>query len=372
MPASADPGAVYQSISLARGVPSTDLLAVAALADAAREAVLADPGLALGYGAPTGHPALSAWFGELLSVDPERVVLTNGSLQALVFLSNELAGPGDWIAMEQPTYDFSLRQLVSTGARVVGLAVDRDGLDVLALEREIESNGPPAFCYTIPTFQNPTGTTMSTAKRIALVALARTHSFRLIEDDPYGMLRFEGAPPPTLFALDPDRVIHLTSLTKTVAPGLRCGACVLPPELVGRIADVARHTYIAPGHLAQATAAHFVRTAAFPAGIAHTVEQLRLRRDRLLAGLHRLGLACEPPSGGYFAWLKLVDVSATELARTANGFGLEVVPGTRFFMDGGGDDRLRLTWAAARVEAIDEAVLRLGRALDAPRQHAVR
>ena len=204
-------------ISLARGVPSTDLLAVSAIADAARDAVLDDPELALGYGSPAGHPGLRAWFGEQLGVDAERVLLTNGSLQAFAFLAPELAGPGDWIAVEEPTYDFSLRRLLATGAHVVGFQVERDGLDVVALERHIAANGAPAFCYTIPTFQNPTGTTMAEDKRVALIALAREHRFRVVEDDPYRLLRFENASPPTLLSLDPERVIHLTSLTKIVA-----------------------------------------------------------------------------------------------------------------------------------------------------------
>lgn len=350
-------------ISLARGVPSSDLLAVSAIADAARDAVLAEPALALGYGAPSGHPGLRAWFGEILDVDAERVVVTNGSLQALAFLAPELAGPGDWIAVEQPTYDFSLRQLESTGARLVGFPVQRDGLDVAALEREIASVGPPAFCYTIPTFQNPTGATMTRAKRRALITLARAHRFRIVEDDPYRMLRFEGEVLPTLLSLDTECVIHLTSLTKTVAPGLRCGAVVLPPELGERIVEVAQRTYIAPGHLAQATAARFVRTPAFEAGVAHAVEQLRLRRDRLLTRLAGLGLACDTPAGGYFAWPQTSGASATELAEAASRHGLDVVPGTSFFFGEGGEDRLRLTWASARIEEIDAAAEILSRAI---------
>jgi DNA-binding transcriptional MocR family regulator len=351
-------------ISLARGVPSSDLLSVAAIADAARDAVLAAPDLALGYGDPAGHPALRAWFGELLGVEAERVLVTNGSLQALAFLAPELAGPGDWIAVEEPTYDFSLRQLAATGGRLVGLPVQPDGLDVAALEREIAAAGPPAFCYTIPTFQNPTGRSLATAKRRALVALAAAHQFRVVEDDPYRLLGFEGEPSPTLLSLDPQRVIHLTSLTKTAAPGLRCGAVVLPPGLLERIADVAQRTYIAPGHLAQATAARFVRTTAFDAGLAHAVAELRVRRDRLLAGLARLGLACDTPAGGYFAWPHTGDADAVAVAEAARRHALDVVPGTQFFPGPGGEHRLRLTWAAAAPAEIDAAIERLGRALD--------
>lgn len=350
-------------ISLARGVPSSDLLAVEAIADAARAATLADPSLALGYGSAAGHPELRTWFAEVLGVEAERVLLTNGSLQALAFLAPALAGPGDWIAVERPTYDFSLQRLASTGARLLAFEVEHDGLNIAALEREIESAGPPAFCYTIPTFQNPTGATMSGSKRLALVALARAHRFQLIEDDPYRLLRFEGEEPPTLLSLDPERVIHLTSLTKIVAPGLRCGAIVLSPELHAHIMKVARSTYVAPGQLAQATAATFVRTSAFDAGISHAVAELRRRRDRLLAGLARLGLACATPAGGYFAWPHTGSAKATALAEAASRHGLEVVPGPQFFPDGGGEDRLRLTWAAATPDQIDEALKRLARAL---------
>jgi 2-aminoadipate transaminase len=359
----ADPNAASRTISLSRGVPSSDLLAVSAIAEAARDAVLDDPDLALAYGSPVGHPALRAWFAESLGVDTERVLLTNGSLQGLAFLASQLAGPADWIAIEAPTYDFSLRRLASTGARPVGIPVGPDGLDVGLLERRIAAGGPPACCYTIPTFQNPTGSTMSAEKRRALLALAREHGFPVVEDDPYRLLSFERTPPPTLLSLDPDRVIHLTSLTKTVAPGLRCGVLVLPPDLFARVARIASETYIAPGHLAQATAARYVRSPAFAAGVARAVGELRLRRDRLLAGLRRLGLPCDTPAGGYFAWPLLPGVDAEELARAASRRGLDVVPGTQFFPGTGGEHRLRLTWAAARPEEIDQAVERLGRAL---------
>jgi DNA-binding transcriptional MocR family regulator len=350
-------------ISLARGVPSSDLLSAEAIARAAHDAILADPGLALGYGSPAGHPALRAWFGALLGVDAERVLVTNGSLQALAFLAPELAGPGDWIAVERPTYDFSLRRLAATGARLVGVPVDRNGLDVAALEHEIDRLGPPTACYTIPTFQNPTGTTMSTPRRRALVALARAHAFHLVEDDPYRLLRFDGRQPPTLLSLDPQRVIHLTSLTKTVAPGLRCGAIVLPRGLVECIAHAAQLTYIAPGHLAQATAARFVCTGPFRTALCRAIDELRLRRDRLLAGLAELGLDCDTPAGGYFAWPHTGGADAIALAEAARRQGVDVVAGPQFFAGGGGADRLRLTWAAASPAEIDTAVERLGRAL---------
>jgi DNA-binding transcriptional MocR family regulator len=354
---------VAKTISLSRGVPSSDLLAVTAIADAAHDAVLDDPDLALAYGSATGHPALRAWFAELLGVDVDRVLLTNGSLQGLAFLAPQLAGPADWIAIEAPTYDFSLRRLRSTGARLVGIPVERDGLDVEGLERRIAADGPPACCYTIPTFHNPTGSTMAADKRHGLLALAREHDFRVVEDDPYRLLSFEGEPPPTLLSADPERVIHLSTLSKTVAPGLRCGALVLPPELFARTAEIAQDTYLAPGHLAQATAARYVRSPAFAAGVANAVAELRIRRDRLLAGLRRLGLPCDTPAGGYFAWPRVPGVDADELARAAGRAGLEVMPGTRFFLGEGGDQRLRLTWAAAGPAEIDDAVERLRLAL---------
>ncbi len=355
------------TISLSRGVPSSDLLAVSAIAEAARDAVIDDPDLALGYGSPAGHPALRGWFAESLGVEVERVLLTNGSLQGLAFLAPQLAGPADWIAVESPTYDLSLGRLRATGARLVEIPVVHDGIDLERLELQVAADGPPAFCYTIPTFHNPTGSTMKAGRRRALLALARERDFPVVEDDPYRLLSFEGEPPPTLLSSDPERVIHLTSLSKTVAPGLRCGALVLPPELFARIAAIVQSTYIAPGHLGQATAARYLRSPEFTAGLAEAVGELRLRRDRLLAGLQRLGLPCETPAGGYFAWPQVPGIDADELAQAARRRGLEVIPGSRFFSGRGGAHRLRLTWAAAQAEEIDAAIDRLGRAL---RDHA--
>lgn len=355
-------------LSLARGIPSTDLLAVRTIADAARQAVLTDPRLALGYGDPSGHPGLRRWFAERLGVPTRRVLVTNGSLQALAFLAPQLADARDWIAVERPTYDLSLSRLAATGARLVGFNVEDDGLDVESLERYIQRFGPPAVCYTIPTFQNPTGTSMSGDKRRGLVALSHQYGFRILEDDPYSQLRFSGSPQPSLLSLDPERVIHLTSLSKSVAPGLRCGAVAMPEDLVEPTVAVATHTYIGPGQFAQATAAVLVSSDAYTQGLRLAVDELRRRRDRLISGLHLMGLQCDTPAGGYFAWARTGGVDAAQLTRAARSAGLAIVPGRNFYLDNGGDDRLRLSWAPVNTTEIDEALDRLASALEATRQ----
>lgn len=355
-------------LSLARGIPSTDLLAVQTIADAARQAVLSDPHLALGYGDPSGHPDLRRWFGERLGVPTRRVLLTNGSLQALAFLAPQLAGAGDWIAVERPTYDLSLSRLAATGATLVGFDVEDDGLDVESLERHIQRFGPPAFCYTIPTFHNPTGISMSGDKRRGLVALSHRHGFWIVEDDPYSQLRFSGTPEPSLLSLDPDFIIHLTSLSKTVAPGLRCGAVAMPEDLVEPTVAMAVHTYIGPGQFAQATAAIFVSSEAYARGLRFAVNELRRRRDRLISGLHLIGLHCDTPGGGYFAWARTGGVDATQLTRVARSAGVAIVPGRNFYLGNGGDDRLRLSWAPVNTAEIHEALNRLAGALEATRR----
>ncbi|MGB3373902.1 MAG: PLP-dependent aminotransferase family protein [Microbacterium sp.] len=238
------------------------------------------------------------------------------------------------------------------------------------LERSIRRFGPPAICYTIPTFHNPTGTSLSEEKRGALVELSRRHGFRIIEDDPYSQLRFSGSPEPSLLSLDPERVIHLTSLSKTIAPGLRCGAVVLPEDLIDSTVRIVTGMYIAPGQLAQATAALIVGSPAYEQGLTRAVDELRRRRDVVLSGLGEIGWECDPPAGGYFAWPYTGDVDTTRLSRAAQRVGVIVVPGNSFYLDHGGRHRLRLTWAALNTTELAEALNRLSAAVTSVRRRS--
>src|SRR3954466_7128757 len=185
------------TISFARGVPAPECLPVELLAECAKRAIESDGTTVLSYGTGLGYAPLREWIGERHGVDPDRVLLTNGSLQGFVFLASRFAGAR--VLVESPPYDRPLKILAGLGADVEALPMDEDGLDPDALADALERGPRPAFLYTIPTFQNPSGRTLTLERRRQIVELARTHDLLVLEDDPYGLVRYGGEPLPTLF-----------------------------------------------------------------------------------------------------------------------------------------------------------------------------
>ena len=295
------------TISLARGIPSPECLPVEQLADCASEALRRDGRTILSYGSTLGYEPLREWIGERHGVLPERVVVTNGSLQGFVFLAQRLAGRR--VLVERPTYDRPLKILRELGADVVALHCDEEGLDPEALEQALRDGGKPAFLYLIPTFQNPSGRTLSVDRRRRIVELARDYDVLVLEDDPYGLVRFEGAQPPTLLELEGgEHVRYSSSFSKTVAPGLRVGYLIVPAALASELQVLAASTYITPGLVAQATLHEFLRRGLFESNLQWVCELLRERRDAMLEALEQ-GLGSRArwsrPEGGYFVWLEL-------------------------------------------------------------------
>jgi DNA-binding transcriptional MocR family regulator len=189
-------------ISFARGVPAPECLPVTELADCAHAAIERDGASVLSYGPGGGYGPLREWIAARHGVEPARVVITSGSLQGFVFLVEQLVKPGARVLVEAPTYDRPLKILNRLGAEIVGLPMDDDGLQVDALERALAEGEKPAFLYTIATFQNPSGRTLSTERRKRIAELAREHELLVLEDDPYGLVRYEGEAPPTIFELE--------------------------------------------------------------------------------------------------------------------------------------------------------------------------
>ena len=351
------------TISFARGVPSPDVLPVAELADCAKAAIERDGAGALSYGSGGGYAPLRDWVAERHRVPAERVLLLNGSLQGFVFLATHfLAGGPRRVLVEAPTYDRPLKILAGLGAEVVAVPQDEQGLDLDALEQALDSGEKPAFLYAIPTFQNPSGRTLPPERRRRLVQLARDRELLVLEDDPYGLVRFEGEPPPTLFELEGGRrIAYSSSFSKTVAPGVRVGYLILPDELAGAIEAIAVSTYISPGFLSQATVWEFVRRGNFEPNLEHVRELLRLRRDAMLAALeHELPEATwSRPEGGYFLWLDL-PVDAGELLERATAAGVTFVRGADFFPAArGGERSARLAYSFVSPDQIETGVARL-------------
>jgi DNA-binding transcriptional MocR family regulator len=347
-----------ETISFARGVPAPECIPVQELADCARAAVERDGETVLSYGPVGGYQPLREWIAERHDVDPGRVLVTNGSLQGLVFLAERFAGRR--VLVEQPTYDRPLKILAARGVDVSAVGMDEEGLDPDALERALAAGPPPAFLYTIPTFQNPSGRTLTVERRRRLIELARDHDLLVLEDDPYGLVRFEGDAPPTLFELDGgERVLYSSSFSKTIAPGLRVGYFVLPEPLERELEALAVSTYITPALLGEATVFEFLRRGNLDSNLERVRSLLRVRRDAMLEALeHELpGARWSRPEGGYFVWLELPEQSdAAALLERAAPAGVTFVPGTDF---GGASNSARLAFSFVSPEQIHEGVRRL-------------
>jgi 2-aminoadipate transaminase len=353
---------VAKQISFARGAPSLDIIDVEGLQTAAGRAFAADPGGVTAYGTAIGYPPLREWIAERHRVAPERVMVTNGSMQADAFLFDALVDAGDTVVVERPTYDRTLLSLRNRGADVRMVELEDDGIDISALERLVSAHGAPKLAHIIPNFQNPAGCTLSRSKRERLIELAREHEFTIFEDDPYVELRFEGSPLPTMVSRDAERVVYASSFSKTVCPGIRVGYLVGPEDLIARIVKIATNTYISPSMVAQAIVHQFAVSGALEKSIETVKSALRERATTLCRAVRRELPEARfvEPQGGYFLWLELprgTDVDAMFTAGKERG--VQFVKGSDFVLDGG-ESSLRLAYAGVTPEEIEQGMSRLG------------
>jgi 2-aminoadipate transaminase len=361
------PSPTGPTISFARGAPSLDIVDVDGLRDAAVRAFESDPAGTTAYGTSIGYPRLRSWIADRHGVEPERVLVTNGSMQADAFLFEQLVKAGDEVIVERPTYDRTLLSLRGRGARVHAVQLEPDGIDTDALAALLSVEGAgarPTLAHIIPNFQNPAGYTLSLEKRTHLLELAAEHSFIVFEDDPYVDLRFSGEPLPTMLSMDPERVVYASSFSKTVCPGIRVGYLVGPLDLIASIAKLATNTYISPNMVAQSIVYEFAASGAIERSI-ETVKAALAERAQALAKALQSELADAEfvvPQGGYFMWVTLpegTDVSA--LYDAAAERGVSFVKGTDFMLDGG-ENTLRLAYSGVTPEQIDVGIARLAAA----------
>ena len=354
-----------QPISFARGAPSLDIVDVQGLKAAAARAFDVDPAAVTGYGPVAGYPPLRQWIAARYGVQEDQVLITNGSLQADAFLFEYLLRPGDDVVVEKPTYDRTLLSLITMGAKVHQVSLDRDGLDVDELRRLLESGVRPKLAHVIPNFQNPAGVTLSLERRQALIELARHYRFTIFEDDPYVDIRFRGEPLPSMLSMDDDVVVAAGSFTKTVCPGVRVGYLIGSPAVIGDIAKRAVNVYISPNMLSEVTVHQFCVSGDIDRSIATVRGALQRRSSLLAAGLRREIPGCQfvEPDGGYFLWVDLPeDVDAAKLFTAAAARGVAVVKGGDFLLEGG-EHSLRLAYSAVLTDQVDEGVSRLAAAV---------
>ncbi|HVA92979.1 MAG TPA: PLP-dependent aminotransferase family protein [Chloroflexota bacterium] len=363
-------------ISFAGGLPASDFFPVDGLR-ASFDAVIREQGAAaLQYGPTEGHPALRAWVVEHLArrgihTSVAEVLITTGSQQALDLLGKALLAEGSPLAVEAPSYVGALNAFLPHQPKFVPVPMDDQGLRVDLLDAALDHAGAPAaLLYTVATFQNPSGCTMSLPRRHALISVATKRALPIVEDDPYGELRFAGEDVPPLRALPGgEETIYLGTFSKILAPGLRVGWVVAPRPLIERLVMAKQAADLHTDSLAQRALLHYCTHN----DLAAHVEQLRLvyreRRDAMLDALAR-HLPSEArwttPEGGLFVWVTLPPgVDSAALLRAALLQKVAFVPGGAFHVDGGGAGSMRLSFSHASPPSIEEGVRRLGEAVRA-------
>ena len=328
-------------ISFARGAPAPELIPAATLAECAYAVAQREGAKVFAYGPGGGYAPLREWVAARHGVESARVVLTVGGLQGFAFyVAEQLARRPGRVLVEAPSYDRPLKILAREGAEIVALRMDEEGLDPDALEAELRSRPEaPSFLYTIPTFQNPSGRTLSTERRRRIVEIAVAQGLAVLEDDPYGLVRYEGEAPPSLHELEGGELVTYTSsFSKTAAPGLRVGYFVLPFSTAAAFEERAVSTYISPPFLAQATISEFIERGHFEPNLERVCVELRARRDAMTGALERsfpADSSWSRPEGGYFLWLEFPGgVATAELVARAELEGVVFVRGQDFFPPG--------------------------------------
>ncbi|MDO8320061.1 PLP-dependent aminotransferase family protein [Rhodoferax sp.] len=368
-------------ISFAGGFPDPALFDAEGIAQSSAAVLTSSPGPVLQYGATEGfqplREAISSFMaGKGSAVAPNGLIVTTGSQQALDLIGKTMISPGDKVIVEAPTFLATIQCFRLYGAHIIGAPIDADGVDVDKLETLIEEH-KPKLVYLIPTFGNPSGATLSLARRLRILEIAVRTKTLVVEDDPYGELYFDTPPPPSLLALSDgvpgsrDWLAHCGSFSKILSPGLRVGWMIAPPELLAKATMCKQFSDAHTSNLTQAICAHYLTLNRLNPTLA-VVRKTYAERARVMAeSLRReLGdaIAFNQPQGGMFFWARLTGAhgrpaNAAEFAKRAIDKLVAFVPGAPFYAHDPDLATLRLSFATADVANIEEGVARLGRAL---------
>jgi len=374
-------------ISFAGGLPAPDAFPVEAFADCA-EVLRTDGRMLLQYGASEGYGPLreilldrmSAFLG--FNVSPDQLLVTSGAQQVVDLMARALLEPGDTVVVEAPTYPGTLHTLRMAGARFAAVPCDGDGMVVDDLpgvvDRVIAETGrSPKLVYTVPDFSNPTGATLAADRRRRLVELARELRLPVLEDDPYGRLRYAGEPLPPLARLagDDGHVVYASSFSKVLAPGVRVAWVIGPSELIRTMTLLRQGADLCTSTVTQALVAEYCRRGHLDRHLGRILEVYTTRRGAMLEAMDRhldpSTVGWHPPDGGFFVWARFRDRAADAVFKRAVAEGVAFVPGGAFYPTSReqvgrpvtGPDRARLCFTFAEAAAIDEGCRRLARAL---------
>lgn len=369
-------------ISFAGGFPDSAMFDVQGLKEAANKALDEEPGGALQYGATEGYEPLRAQLAAFMQakgvqgVEPANLIVTTGSQQALDLLGKTMISPGDKVIVEGPTFLATIQCFRLYGAQLISAPIDADGVQVDKLEQLIAEH-KPKFVYLIPTFGNPSGAMLSRERRLKVLELAKKYETLVVEDDPYGDLYFGDAPPPSILALSKEVpgsrewIADCGSLSKVLSPGLRVGWLIAPQDLLAKATMCKQFSDAHTSTFAQATAAQYLKSGRMPATLKNVRKVYAQRAQAMGDALKReLGdaIAFTQPQGGLFFWARLTGAGgktqdAAAFAKRAIEQGVAFVPGAPFYAANPDPASLRLSFATADVEKIEEGVRRLGKAI---------
>lgn len=375
-------------ISFAGGYPDPQLFDVEGLDEASRRAYR-DSTACLQYGNTDGIAKLKTQIQRLMAargaiVEPDNIVVTTGSQQAFDLLLRVAVDPGDLVYVESPTYSTNIQAVQVHGARIRPVPTDGDGLDIERLEAMLLEDGVtgrPKLLYVVPTFGNPTGATLTAARRRRLLELAVRHRFLIAEDDPYGDLHFSGEPPPSLLALAKDVegardwVVHMASLSKIVAPGLRVAWSIAPTEIAHRCSVAKQSADVGSSPWIQGIAAEYLASGRLAPHLEH-IRRVYGQKCRVLCNALRSSmsdaLSFREPAGGMFVWARLEHgLLSADLLKEAIARKAMFVPGMGFYAGNPDPATLRLSFAAPAAARIQEGIDRLSQAWTATRARAV-
>ena len=361
-------------ISLSGGMPDISALPLDQVAEAAKNVILDEGLTALQYGGTNGRIQTRELVCEMvkdmdIDAQPENVIITTGAQQALDLIPKTFVNPGDVILTEGPTYLGALQAFSAYRPDVHCIPMDDEGIRIDLLEEELKrlGKGGAKFLYTIPNFQNPTGVTMSLERRKRLIELMDEYNIPIVEDNPYGRLRYAGEEVPTLRSMSDD-VIYLGTVSKIFAPGLRLGCIIAPEGIISKINLIKQGTDLCGSALCQVMVEHYFHDTQWRETLKKSIAVYTRRRQAILDALEELmppEVTWTKPEGGLFIWVTVPKcIDTDELLNLALERGITFAPGSSFYPDGRGHDSMRMAFCFEEPEQLHEAIRRLAEVIN--------
>ena len=357
-----------QVISFAGGLPAPESFPVAQMKAAFDKVLATDAQAALQYSTTDGYAPLREWVANRMStngatITADQVIIVSGSQQALDLIGKVFIDEGDKVLVETPTYLGALQAFSLFSPEFISVASDENGLDASQLSSEDAQAAK--FLYALPNFQNPTGRMMSEARRAKLVEVARANDLLVVEDDPYGALWYESAPPPSLLSRMPERVIHMGSFSKVLAPGLRLGYIVAPVEIARKFEQAKQATDLHTSTIAQRVVYEVVKDGFLDEHIPSIRSRYHHQAQSMLGALEAYmpsGVTWNQPAGGMFLWVNLPNgMNAETVLEKALAHNVAYVPGSPFYANEVAANTLRLAFVTVPAAKIEEGITTLGK-----------